>query len=168
MVRKPRYQRSKVSHLYLDTKHGVYYVRGRDAHGTDTWRSLSTKSFEIARARLAGKLAEIQSGKAPRPANEARETVGEIAEICRARIQRDVSLKPSSIYYRVQTLNAILRSWPTLTQLTPSKVTEDACLQWPRLTKKRLVQAGSTIPWELCAMCSRLLVSWTWLRRTRH
>jgi hypothetical protein len=52
MVRKPRYQRSKVSHLYLHTKHGVYYVRGRDAHGTDTWRSLSTKSFEIARAAI--------------------------------------------------------------------------------------------------------------------
>ena len=71
MARKPRYQRSKVSHLYLDTKHNVYYARGRDAHGTDTWRSLSTKSFEIARARLAEKLAEIQNGKAPRPTNVA-------------------------------------------------------------------------------------------------
>ena len=114
MARKPRYQRSKVFHLYLDTKHDVYYARGRDAHGTDTWRSLSTKSFEIARARLAEKLAEIRNGKAPHPTNEARETVGEIAEIYRARIQADVSLKPSSIYCREQTLNAILRSLASL------------------------------------------------------
>jgi hypothetical protein len=138
MPRKPRYQRSKVSHLYLDTKHDVYYARGRDVHGTDTWRSLSTKSFEIARARLAEKLAEIRNGKAPHPTNEARETVGEIAEIYRARIQADVSLKPSSIYYRVQTLNAILRSWPALAQLTPAKVTEDACLQWAKGYQKTL------------------------------
>src|SRR6516164_3170517 len=138
MARKPRYQRSKVFHLYLDTKHDVYYARGRDAHGTDTWRSLSTKSFEIARARLAGKLAEIQNGKAPRPTNEARETVGEIAEIYRARVQANVSLKPSSIYYRVKTLNAILRSWPALAQLPPAKVTEDACLQWAKAYQKTL------------------------------
>jgi integrase len=138
MPRKPRYQRSKVSHLYLDTKHGVYYARGDDAHGTDTWRSLSTKSFEIARARLAGKLAEIQKGKAPRPSNEAHETVGEIAEIYRARVQADVSLKPSSIVYRVSTLNAILRSWPALAQLPPSKFTEDACLQWAKAYQKTL------------------------------
>jgi hypothetical protein len=67
MHRKPRYQRSKLSHLYLDTKHDVYYARGRDAHGIDTWRSLSTKSFEIARARLAEKLAEIQKWKSATP-----------------------------------------------------------------------------------------------------
>ena len=141
MPSKPRYQRSKVSHLYLDTKHYVYYARGRDAHGMDTWRSLSTKSFEIARARVAGKLAEIQNGKALRSTNEARETVGEVAEIYRARIQADVSLKPSSIYYRVQTLNAILRSWPALAQLPPAKVTEDACLQWAKAYQK-MVSAG--------------------------
>jgi integrase len=141
MARKPRYQRSKVSHLYLDTKHGVYYARGRDAHGTDTWRSLSTKSFEIARARLAEKLAEMQNGKAPRPTNEAQETVGEVTEIYRARVQADVSLKPSSIYYRVQTLNAILRSWPALAQLLPAKITEDACLQWAK-TYQKTVSAG--------------------------
>ena len=90
---------------------------------------------------MAEKLAEIQNGKAPRPTNEAQETVGQIAEIYRARVQADVSLKPSSIYYRVQTLNAILRSWPTLTQLTPSKVTEDACLQWAKAYQKT-VSAG--------------------------
>ena len=90
---------------------------------------------------MAGKLAEIQSGKAPRPANEARETVGEIAEIYWARIQADVSLKPSSIYYRVQTLNAILRSWLALAQLPPAKVTEDDCLQWAKAYQKT-VSAG--------------------------
>jgi integrase len=136
MPRKPHYQRSKLSHLYLDTKHGVYYVRGRNAHGKDTWRSLSTKSFEIARARLAEKLAEIRNGKAPRPTNEDSETVGEVAEIYRARVQANVSLKPTSIYYRVQTLNAILRSWPALAQFPPAKVTEDACLQWAKAYQK--------------------------------
>jgi hypothetical protein len=74
--------------------------------------------------------------KTPSPYNEARETIGEIAEIYRARIQADVSLKPASIYYRVQTLNAILRSWPALAQLPPAKVTEDACLQWAKAYQK--------------------------------
>jgi len=36
--------------------------------------------LKLPRARLAEKLAEIQNGKAPRPTNEVRETVGEIAD----------------------------------------------------------------------------------------
>jgi integrase len=134
----PRYQHSKLSHLYLDTKHGTYYVRADDAKGRDTWRTLSTKSFEIAKARLPGKLAEIQNGKSPRSNSEKGETFAEIAEIYRARVQADIRLKPATVQYYLQTLGAILRTWPELRDLFPDQISEDACLRWARAYHKEV------------------------------
>jgi integrase len=135
---KARYQPSKISQLYRDTKTGIYYARADDAKGNDTWRSLSTKSFEIAKARLAGKIAEIQTGRVSQRTNDSTETLGQIAEIYRSRVQAAVGLKPASVHYRCQTLDAIFRSWPPLAKLSPSKVTEDACLQWAKTYQKKV------------------------------
>ena len=133
-----RFQRSKISNLYLDTHHGIYYARCDGPDGKDTWRTLSTKSFEIAKRRLAAKLAEIQQGKTPRATNEAMETFAEVAELYRVRVQADVSLKASSQHYRLQTLDAILRTAPHIAELPPSKITEDPCLQWAKLYQKKV------------------------------
>jgi integrase len=134
---KSRYQPSKISQLYRDTKTDIYYARADDAQGNDTWRSLSTKSFEVAKARLAEKVAGIQTGKVMHSEGDS-ETFAEVAEIYRNRVQAAVGIKSSSIHYRLQTLDAIFRSWPALAKLSPSKVTEDACLQWAKTYQKKV------------------------------
>lgn len=133
-----RFQRSKISNLYLDTLHGVYYARCDGPEGKDTWRTLSTKSFEIAKGRLGAKLVEIQQGKVPRITNESMESFAQVAELYRKRVQADVSLKPASQHYRLQTLDTFLRTMPQIALLPPSKISSDVCLQWAKMYQKEV------------------------------
>ncbi len=124
------YQRSKVSQLYVHTAHGVYYARARNAEGKDTWRTLETTSFEVARTRLPAKLAEIQAGRTVRLNDTQLTTFQDAAEIYRTRVRAATGVKPSTIDYRLKTVAGLVRSWPELFGMPVRLITADACFAW--------------------------------------
>jgi hypothetical protein len=126
-----RYQRSKVSHLYLDTVTKVYYARASNAQGRDCWRSLETKLFSVAKARLTEKIAQIQAGKnSGLHQGMELQSFGQAAAVYFGRVKADVTLKPRSINYRRETIEALQRSWPGLAQRRMTGISADECSQW--------------------------------------
>jgi integrase len=138
------YQASKLSNLYVDTRFGVYYARSTNAAGKDVWRSLGTKSFEVAKARLPAKLAEIQAGNARRLYSQEVETFRDAAEIYRGRVNAGVRIEESSKHYRRQTINALLRS-SGFGARKPSTITSDECLEWASRYRKTGGRSGKEI-----------------------
>ena len=136
---KTRYQRSKVPHLYLDRITGSYVARARNGEGRDVWKSLSTNVFAVAKEKVLTKVAEIQAGLNGRSsALRGITTFKEAAEFYRGRVQADTSLKPSSIEYRLDTVDGLFRSWPQLNDMRLGSITGDACLAWAKKYSQKI------------------------------
>jgi integrase len=134
-----KFKKSKGDYLYLERPTGIYYVRAQNALGKDQWRSLSTRSFSVAKDKALVKVAEIQSGMNGRSsALRSIESFKDAADIYRGRVQADTSLKPSSIDYRLKTIDGIFRSWPELKQLSFRSITPDACLAWAKTYREKI------------------------------
>jgi hypothetical protein len=88
----PKWIKTRVQHVYRHRDSGRYYVRGF-RQGKEIWKALKTKSAEVARAQAADVLKEINR---PRILSEAlldgKPTVGQAAELYRARIETDIVL----------------------------------------------------------------------------
>jgi integrase len=136
---KTRFQRSKVSNLYVDNLTGIYFARAKNNIGRDVWRSLSTSSFSVAREKLPAMLANIRGGSGEeRTRTRDLSDFDQVATIYRERIQSDTSLKPSAKKYRLDTINGLFRSWPELSTMPARMVTLDGCLAWAAQYRDRV------------------------------
>jgi integrase len=113
--KQPSWIRTRVQHLYLHRDSGRYYVRAF-RQGKEIWKSLKTTSAEVARAQA--------------PKVLQKPTVGQAADLYRAKVETDVEIKDSSKKYRYETIEALFRSWPGLRESRLSSVTVAQCREW--------------------------------------
>src|SRR5271166_3549054 len=112
-----KYERSSVPHLHRHLASGIYYARARGTNSRDTWKSLGTDVFSVAKARVGQEVLKIQAGVGAKHKQTGMArivTVGDAAVLYQARVEADTSLKPSSIVYRTKTIEGLFRFWPNL------------------------------------------------------
>jgi integrase len=136
---KPKvWSRSRLSNLYLHVPTGTYYARAKVA-GVDRWATLETGVFSVAEQRIGKKVAELRRGQAGlRSLARGIATVGQAADAYRASVDLNVHIKASSIAYRKQTIDALLKSWPGLSDRKLADVTRRDCEHWAAGYAKRV------------------------------
>lgn len=138
-VAKPKtWSRSRVSNLYLHVPTGTYYARTK-VGGIDRWATLETGVFSVSEQRVRKKLAELKKGLAgSRALNRGIPTFEQAAEAYQITVELNVSLKPSSIGYRKQTIQALIKSWPGLSERRLGDITRRDCEQWASAYAKKV------------------------------
>lgn len=130
--------RSKVSNLYRHGPTGVYYARAK-VGGVDKWATLETDVFSVAELRVRKKVAELKQGRAAISAlTRGLATVGDAASAYQAAVELDTQAKPSTIAYRLATIQGLFKSWPKLADRKLSDVTERDCARWAAQYSKRV------------------------------
>jgi len=111
-------------------KSGGYYAR-MFLNGKEIWKSLKTKHFSVAEARLAVKQKEHRERQSREidPSN-AKMTFGQASVLHLKRLDEKVSLKSRTRQYWKETHEALLRNWPELEGMEVRKVTPEACGDW--------------------------------------
>ena len=111
-------------------KSGRYYAR-LFLNGKEIWKSLKTSHFSVAGAKLAELRKEHRARRAKDvdPAN-AKMTFGQAATLHMQRLEERVTIKKRTRKYWQETLDALLKSWPSLSTTEVRKVTQAACRDW--------------------------------------
>jgi integrase len=125
-----RFEKSSVANLYRYVPTGVYYAMPR-IRGKLKSKSLKTDKFSVAQLRLADFLKE-EHQKAESFENTVRGklTFGDAVAVFKKRLAANVELKPRSKEYRLERLEALLRSWPKLMTTDISRIRRHDCLEW--------------------------------------
>lgn len=111
-------------------KSGGYYAR-LFLNGKEVWKSLKTKHFSVAEARLAGARKEHQQRKARDTSpSDAKMTFGQATELHLQRLDVKVSIKRRTRKYWREIHAALLKSWPGLAETEVRKITPAACRDW--------------------------------------
>jgi integrase len=142
--RKPQWIKTRVQHVYRHRDSGRYYVRGY-MKGKEIWKALKTTSAEVARAQAPKVVHEIHKARTLSAALlSGKPTVGEVAELYQVEVESNVTTKPRSKDYRLETIKTLFRSWPGLKDTRLSQITEAQCRQWAKdfLLSKRAAGSG--------------------------
>jgi integrase len=122
--------RSRVSNLYKHTATGIYYARTM-VGGADKWATLETDVFSVAEQRVRKKVAELKQGRSAMKALSRGVAIfGHASTAYQTSVELDAQLKASSIKYRIQTIDGLLKSWPTIAARKISDITERECEEW--------------------------------------
>jgi integrase len=123
------WERTRVQNLFRH-KSGRYYARAFAA-GKEVWKSLKTKHFSVAQARLAEFLKEhrqrVSNGNGE---VSAKMTFADAATIHLCNLDDDLSIKPRTRHYWRQRLAALVKSWPGLNDIEVRKITQADCKKW--------------------------------------
>lgn len=111
-------------------KSGGYYAR-MFLNGKEVWRSLRTKLFSVAEARLA----EAQKEHRQRKGREGSETNGKMifeqaVAIYLSRVEADTNLKRTTRLSYRNLLKSLLKSWPELAKMEVKRITPAKCRNW--------------------------------------
>jgi integrase len=122
--------KSSVANLVRYVPSGIYFARAK-VGGKLIRQSLKTDRLTVAQLRLADLLKEKRSRvEASADAGKGRLTVGDALETYKNEVESNVSLKPSAKLYRRKCVEAIIRTWPGLTNTDVRKVSERDCQLW--------------------------------------
>lgn len=134
MSKKTAWETTKVQNLLRDGRRGRYYGRWTttvNGKTTQTWVSLKTDVFTVAKLRLADHAGRIEAQRAGSGMVAAgKGTVGDLMLVYEARSLANTELKPSSITSRLVALKKIRKTWPELAGLKPSQVSHSAVAAW--------------------------------------
>ncbi len=132
------WERTRIQNL-LRHKSGRYYARTFTA-GKEVWKSLKTRHFEVAQARLAEFLKEHRQRVSNGNGGEVstRMTFGQAAEIHLRNLNDDLSIKPGTRDYWRQRLTALIKSWPGLNETEIRKITQADCKRWASAYGKKV------------------------------
>ncbi len=132
------WERTRIQNL-LRHKSGRYYARTFTA-GKEVWKSLKTRHFEVAQARLAEFLKEHRQRVSNANGGEVstRMTFGQAAEIHLRNLNDDLSIKPGTRDYWRQRLTALIKSWPGLNETEIRKITQADCKRWASAYGKKV------------------------------
>jgi integrase len=114
---------------------GVYYARVWIG-GREVWRSLKTKHFSIAQAKLAEFLKEHRQrvgnggGGGKDSSVSPKMTFREAAESHLRDLDNNMKIKPRTRAYYRERLRALEKSWPKLKGTEIRKVTQSDCREW--------------------------------------
>ena len=121
---------TKVPRLYKHIS-GTYYAR-ISAGGKETWRSLKTKVFSVAKAEIEEKQrdAEFQAEITPEKPLGEKLTGADAFEIREKQIENNHVLKKSTRLYLAQIIASLKKSWPELEASELHKINADDCEAW--------------------------------------
>jgi integrase len=136
--RSKTWERTRIQNL-LRHKSGRYYAR-TFAGGKEVWKSLKTRHFDVAKARLTEFLKEhrqrVSSGNDGEVS--AKMTFGQAAEIHLRNLDDDLSIKSGTRDYWRQRLTALIKSWPGLNETEVRKITLTDCKKWASAYGKKV------------------------------
>lgn len=126
----PRWQNSHYANLIRYVPSGRYFARVRIG-GKLIRQSLKTKTLTVAKLKLA----DLEKKEREKLENSGRLESGKV--VCndllaeyRKRLDADTSIKPRTKSYRLECIQRILKTWPSLPSTDARKVSKDACSQW--------------------------------------
>jgi integrase len=127
---KPQWQKTPIANLVRNTASGIYYARPR-IKGKLIWKSLKTDSLSVAKLRLGDFLKEENHrAEVVQSAARGKMTFGDAVIIYKERLTGAQHLKPGAKLYRENTIEALLKSWPSLSNTDVRKISVNDCLQW--------------------------------------
>lgn len=122
--------KTKTQCLVRHCASGTYYARAR-VGGKLVWKTLETDLFTVAKTRLPEVLRDIRKGAHAQAALTAGyATFNEAAEVYLSNVERKVDLKPRSVDYQREIVQALLKSWPELRTVKLKAITADRCMDW--------------------------------------
>jgi integrase len=126
------WQKSSVANLYSYAPTGIYYARPR-VKGKVKVKCLKTDKLTVAKQRLADFLRE-EHRKAEAMENTTRGKLkfADAIETFKSRLMAAKDLKPRSKEYRLERLQALLRTWPNLEVMDVSKIRKHDCQEWAK------------------------------------
>jgi hypothetical protein len=139
------WQPTQYANIVRHVPSGIYYARLR-IKGKLIWRSLKTDKISVAKTKL-GDVEKEEQKKAEAGFVKAKDKV--LIDQCIAayrekgfrpakpRNQKDVKpLKPATLAYYEQRVEALLQSWPGFKDLEVRHVTEKKCQEWAEKMRK--------------------------------
>lgn len=129
---------TKIPRLYKHVS-GTYYAR-LNAGGKETWRSLKTKVFSVAKTEFDEKQKDAEHHAELNPEKPLGEklTTTEAFAIREQQIANNPAIKKSTRHYLSQIVLALKRSWPTLERTELHKITVEECEAWAGRCAKRM------------------------------
>jgi integrase len=108
----------------------TYYARIYQS-GTSKWISLKTTVKGVALAKLAKHTVERHAVRNAETASQrGSATIGDLSELYLRSQEIRTDIKPGTLSYRRKTVAYLLRSWPELKGLTPTKIDKEDCQEW--------------------------------------
>ena len=136
---RPTWETTRESNLLRNSASGRYYGRFTLA-GKQKWVNLETDVWTVAKLRLADERAKIERLRqtaADVIAGEAR--MGALVILYRQRIEDRVGIRPETRRRLREEVDAIVKTWPRFTDLSPRQVTRQAVEEW----RNRLNREGT-------------------------
>ena len=128
--RQKTWQKSSVANLYRYSPTGIYYARPR-IKGKVKVKCLNTDKLTVAKLRLNDFLKdEHRKAESIDSTVRGKMTFGDAIGIFKTKLEADKKLKSRTKDYRLERLNAILRSWPTLEKMDIGKIHKSDCEAW--------------------------------------
>ena len=125
-----QWQKTPIANLVRNTASGNYYARPR-IKGKLIWKSLKTDGLSVAKLRLGDFLKEENHrAEVIQSAARGKMTFGDAVAIYKERLTGAQHLKPGAKLYRENTIEALLKSWPSLPNADVRKMSVNDCLQW--------------------------------------
>lgn len=109
---------------------GTYYIRARVA-GKLHVKSLDTPVLSVARQRVGDELRKLRAHSLSVAAvSKGKMCMSDAIAIYRDRLEANNNIKPRTRAYYLETLSALLISWPALAETDPKRITEADCREW--------------------------------------
>ena len=123
------WQKTRVQSL-VRHKSGGYYAR-LFLNGKEVWKSLKTKHFSVAEARLAEVQKDHRQRKtAASSTSSVKMTFTQAAQIHLQRVDAKVNIKRRTKDYWHEIYGGIQRSWPELDEIQIRSLSKPACHEW--------------------------------------
>jgi integrase len=134
---KTTFEKTTIQQLYRRAPIGVYYSR-QYIDGKTKWLSLKTKIFDVARIKVAqAKLQAVSAPKINKAVRSVAVTMGELAEVYLRTVELRGDIKASTKGHLKKTVLYLFRSWPSLADTLPGKVTREDCQEWAARYRER-------------------------------
>lgn len=121
------WQKTRYANLIRYVPSQTYFIRAK-VNGKLIRESLETGVETVARLKLADRLKVLRNQ--PRNTSTGNQTYGQAEELYKASIEANADLKPLSKTYRLHTLAAISRNWPSLAQTEIRRIADKDCKKW--------------------------------------
>ena len=136
-----------MQNLVKNGQSGIYYARVM-VSGKTKWRSLDTKTFTVAKLRLADTLRELRAAYEVRESGREVSTMGGVVVAWLREVEQNLN-SPGWKQGQVLSLKRVLKTWPGFESRKPGSITAVECGDWLRRFRKTgtgFVPPGSRAP----------------------
>jgi integrase len=134
-AKRKTWEKTKTQFL-VRHRSGRYYAIAY-ANGKQIWRSLRTKHYSVAQARLGEFLKDHRRARGNGKSDVSpKVTFAEALQIHQRNQADNVEIKPSTLHYWNQIFAALLKSWPEIRDREIRRITTTDCEEWARRFRK--------------------------------